>query len=73
MRRDTFLKSILAMAAAGALPTLAQASTNLKLMIPANPGGGWDATGRDQTPRVAGWCLADAGGSRRPRALFAGR
>ncbi len=46
MRRDTFLKSMAALAAAGALPMTAQAAANLKMMIPANPGGGWDATGR---------------------------
>jgi putative tricarboxylic transport membrane protein len=46
MRRDTFLKSIAALAAAGALPMSARASANLKMMIPANPGGGWDSTGR---------------------------
>ncbi|MFM6987005.1 MAG: tripartite tricarboxylate transporter substrate binding protein [Hydrogenophaga sp.] len=46
MRRDTFLKSMAALAAAGALPHAAWAATNLKMMIPANPGGGWDGTGR---------------------------
>ena len=46
MRRDTFLKSLAAMAAAGTLPLSAQAAANLKMMIPANPGGGWDTTGR---------------------------
>ncbi|MBQ0917425.1 tripartite tricarboxylate transporter substrate binding protein [Hydrogenophaga aromaticivorans] len=46
MRRDTFLKSLAAMAAAGALPNLAWAAANVKMMIPANPGGGWDGTGR---------------------------
>jgi len=46
MRRDIFLKSMAALAAAGALPMTAQAAANLKMMIPANPGGGWDATGR---------------------------
>lgn len=46
MRRDTFLKSMAALAAAGALPKMAWASANLKMMIPANPGGGWDTTGR---------------------------
>ncbi|TXH90640.1 MAG: tripartite tricarboxylate transporter substrate binding protein [Rhodoferax sp.] len=46
MRRDTFLKSMVAMAAAGGLPLSAFAATNLKMMIPANPGGGWDGTGR---------------------------
>ncbi|PKO31749.1 MAG: C4-dicarboxylate ABC transporter substrate-binding protein [Betaproteobacteria bacterium HGW-Betaproteobacteria-9] len=46
MRRDTFLRSLAAMAAAGALPNLAWAAANVKMMIPANPGGGWDGTGR---------------------------
>jgi putative tricarboxylic transport membrane protein len=46
MRRDTFLKSMAVMAAAGALPLTARAGANLKMMIPANPGGGWDGTGR---------------------------
>lgn len=46
MRRDTFLKSLAALAAAGALPNVAWAKANLKMMIPANPGGGWDSTGR---------------------------
>lgn len=46
MRRDTFLKSLAALAAAGALPGVAQAGTSIKMMIPANPGGGWDGTGR---------------------------
>ena len=46
MRRDTFLKSLAALAAAGALPLTARAAANVKMMIPANPGGGWDSTGR---------------------------
>ncbi len=46
MRRDTFLKSLAALAAAGALPGIAHAGTSVKMMIPANPGGGWDGTGR---------------------------
>jgi putative tricarboxylic transport membrane protein len=56
MRRDAFLKSLLAMAAAGTLPMYAQAATNLKMMLPANPGGGWDTTGR-----ALGKALQDAG------------
>ncbi|WP_234265758.1 Bug family tripartite tricarboxylate transporter substrate binding protein [Hydrogenophaga sp. NFH-34] len=56
MRRDTFLKSLAALAAAGALPPAAWASANLKMMIPANPGGGWDGTGR-----ALGDALRDAG------------
>ena len=46
MRRDTFLKSMAALAAAGTLPLPAFAAANIKMMIPANPGGGWDSTGR---------------------------
>jgi putative tricarboxylic transport membrane protein len=46
MRRDTFLKSMAVLAAAGALPLSARAAANIKMMIPANPGGGWDGTGR---------------------------
>jgi putative tricarboxylic transport membrane protein len=46
MRRDTFLRSLCALAAAGSLPLAARAGTNVKMMIPANPGGGWDTTGR---------------------------
>jgi len=46
MRRDTFLKSLAALAATGTLPLAAHAGPNVKMMIPANPGGGWDLTGR---------------------------
>ena len=46
MRRNTFLKSLAALAAIGALPLAARAAASLKMMIPANPGGGWDTTGR---------------------------
>jgi len=46
MRRNDFLKTLAAMAAAGLLPSTARAAANIKMMIPANPGGGWDATGR---------------------------
>ena len=56
MRRDTFLKSLAALAAAGALPQAAYAAANLKMMIPANPGGGWDTTGR-----ALGKAMQDAG------------
>ena len=55
MRRDTFLKSLAAMAAAGVLPAHA-ADVSLKMMIPANPGGGWDGTGR-----ALGKAMQDAG------------
>jgi putative tricarboxylic transport membrane protein len=56
MRRDTFLKSMAALAAIGALPLRANAAANLKMMVPANPGGGWDTTGR-----ALGKALQDAG------------
>lgn len=56
MRRDDFLKTLAALAAVGALPTAARAAANLKMMIPANPGGGWDSTGR-----ALGKALQDAG------------
>ena len=47
MRRDTFLKCFTALAATAGLPLSALAGANLKMMIPANPGGGWDTTGRE--------------------------
>ena len=56
MRRDVFLKSLAALAAAGMLPSPARAAANLKMMIPANPGGGWDTTGR-----ALGKALQEAG------------
>jgi len=57
MRRDTFLRSLAALAAAGAWPLTGHAAgANLKMMIPANPGGGWDTTGR-----ALGKALQDAG------------
>ncbi|HUD33290.1 MAG TPA: tripartite tricarboxylate transporter substrate binding protein, partial [Variovorax sp.] len=59
MRRDTFLKSLAALAAAGALPLSARAATNVKMMIPANPGGGWDTTGRALGKAMTDGKLAD--------------
>lgn len=56
MRRDTFLKTLGALAVTGALPLNARANAALKMMIPANPGGGWDTTGR-----ALGKALQDAG------------
>jgi putative tricarboxylic transport membrane protein len=46
MDRAAFVKSLTALAALGTLAPLARAGVNLKMMIPANPGGGWDTTGR---------------------------
>ena len=56
MRRDDFIKSLLGLALTGAAACPAWAAANLKLMIPANPGGGWDTTGR-----ALGKALQDAG------------
>jgi len=56
MRRDHFVKSLAALAAASASPLPAWAAVNLKMMIPANPGGGWDTTGR-----ALGKALQEAG------------
>ena len=56
MRRDQFLKSIAALMAAGSLPELGLAAENFKIMLPANPGGGWDTTGR-----ALGKAMQDAG------------
>jgi putative tricarboxylic transport membrane protein len=46
MRRDDFLRAMAALAAGSSAPWAAQAAANLKMLIPANPGGGWDSTGR---------------------------
>jgi len=46
MRRNTFLKSMAVLAASSSFSLPSWASANIKMMIPANPGGGWDTTGR---------------------------
>ena len=48
MNRREFTLMVLASAAVAQWPltAAAQAISNLKMMIPANPGGGWDQTGR---------------------------
>ena len=56
MRRDTFLKSLVTLAAASAMPLPVWAAANLKMLIPANPGGGWDQQGR-----ALGKSLMDSG------------
>jgi putative tricarboxylic transport membrane protein len=60
MRRDEFLKSLAALAAAGSLPLTAQAAANIKMMIPANPAGGWDTTGRALGKAMTDGKLADS-------------
>ena len=57
MRRADFVRSLLALPVAAAMPYPAWAAgAPLKMMIPANPGGGWDTTGR-----ALGKALQDAG------------
>jgi putative tricarboxylic transport membrane protein len=48
-----------ALAATGALPLSAWAAPNVKMMIPANPGGGWDTTGRALGKAMTDAKLAD--------------
>jgi putative tricarboxylic transport membrane protein len=60
MRRDTFLRSLGGLALAGALPFPAHAAATLKMMIPANPGGGWDTTGRALGKAILDAKAADA-------------
>lgn len=59
MRRNDFLKSLLALTAAGALPLPSMAAPALKMMIPANPAGGWDTTGRALGNAIVEGKLAD--------------
>ena len=56
MRRDQFLRTFAALAAGTGVPLSALAAASLKMMIPANPGGGWDSTGR-----ALGKAIQDAG------------
>lgn len=60
MRRDEFLKSLAALAAAGSLPLSAKAAPTIKMMIPANPAGGWDTTGRTLGKAMVDARAADA-------------
>ena len=61
MRRDHFLKSLLALGAGAAMPLSAWAEApKLKMMLPANPGGGWDMTGRALGKALIDAKLADA-------------
>jgi putative tricarboxylic transport membrane protein len=63
MKRSEFLRAIAALGAAGslsALPRMALAAQNIKMMIPANPGGGWDTTGRALGKAMIDGKLADS-------------
>lgn len=46
MRRDAFLKTLVLGGLLHGLPVSAATHSVIKLLIPANPGGGWDLTGR---------------------------
>jgi putative tricarboxylic transport membrane protein len=46
MNRRNLVRTAAALAVAGVLSAPARAATHLKVLIPANPGGGWDSTGR---------------------------
>ena len=56
MRRNDFVRGLAALSLASGLAPWARAAANLKMMIPANPGGGWDTTGR-----ALGKAMQDAG------------
>ena len=60
MRRDDFLKTLAALALTSGLPLSARAGMNVKMMIPANPGGGWDSTGRALGKAISDGKLADS-------------
>jgi putative tricarboxylic transport membrane protein len=60
MRRDQFIKSVLALAAGSSLSLPSLAAANIKMMIPANPGGGWDTTGRALGKALQDACVASS-------------
>ncbi|MBX3620911.1 MAG: tripartite tricarboxylate transporter substrate binding protein [Rhizobacter sp.] len=69
MRRDQFMKALMAVAAGPTLALPAWAKSTIKMMIPANPGGGWDITGRalgralQETPDVGAVTYENKGGA----------
>ena len=60
MRRNDFVKSLLALTVAGGLPLRSHAAPALKMLIPANPAGGWDTTGRALGSAMLDGKLADS-------------
>ena len=60
MQRNEFLRALAALGAAAALPLAARAAPSIKMMIPANPGGGWDTTGRALGKALVDAKLADS-------------
>jgi putative tricarboxylic transport membrane protein len=60
MRRDSFLKALGGLAFASHFPLAAHAAPTLKMMIPANPGGGWDSTGRALGKAIVDAKIAEA-------------
>jgi putative tricarboxylic transport membrane protein len=59
MRRSQFVRAGAALTLVGSLPLAGRASgPAIRMMIPANPGGGWDTTGR-----ALGRALVESGGA----------
>lgn len=59
MRRSEFVRAAAALTLTGGLPFATRAAgAAVKMMIPANPGGGWDTTGR-----ALGRALVESGGA----------
>ena len=56
MRREIFLKALAALAACGSVPVSARPAANLRMLVPADVGTGWDTTGR-----ALGRALQEAG------------
>ena len=60
MRRDDFVKSLLVLSVTGGFPLHSHAAPALKMLIPANPAGGWDTTGRALGSAILEAKLADS-------------
>ena len=60
MRREILLKALAVLATAGSFPVLARPAANLRMLIPADAGTGWDTTGR-----ALGSALQEAGAAGR--------
>ena len=60
MRRDDFVKSLLVLSVTSGFPLHSHAAPALKMLIPANPAGGWDTTGRALGSAILEAKLADS-------------
>jgi putative tricarboxylic transport membrane protein len=58
MQRSAFLRTCAALGLAAGLPLAARAAAGMKMMIPANPAGGYDLSGR-----AIGKAMVDSGGA----------